>query len=135
MYTCKHHFTLPVIVFHYPWMIEIENRKFTKRGHIIYWIKSTHCDSLDLYCKCLGTKMETMNLEKEYLFMKYTCKSTCHGGKHDALFLQKSVIRNKWKLTPIWQVKYGYHTSTWPSNGQGDSNHQIVVCVGPIRDT
>lgn len=33
--------------------------------------------------------MEAMNLEKEYLFMKYTCRGTCHGGKHDEFFLQK----------------------------------------------
>lgn len=38
--------------------------------------------------------MEAMNLEKEYLFMKYTCRGTCHGGKHDEFFLQKSVIQN-----------------------------------------
>lgn len=58
---------------------------------------------LDVFISTLNNRgEESMH---RILFWCRHVKSSCPGGKHDAFFLQKNVIRDEWKMSPIWYTK------------------------------
>lgn len=79
--------------------------------------------------------MDTWYFLNECLFMKQTCRSTCPGCKHDAVFLRKNVIRVEQKMSPIVGKKgipLRHLTTKWDSNHQTGLVPNLFNIVGNV---